>query len=219
MQSTQPIHKAKGITLRLLIVTAFLLLSLFVFLGIADAIVLKHNDGFDTSIFQKLSFLTSPFTTRLMLFFTFFGSDTFLFLAYTLLVAYFLFIKKSIKVSLGIAAIGIFSKVLLVFTKRIFKRQRPLDPLIPNVTGYSFPSGHAFYAFTFFGLIIYLLWQSEIRKRRKYLLSIAFILFASCVAFSRVYLHVHYASDVIGSFYLSMSWLAISLWLLSKINV
>lgn len=218
MQSTQPIYKAKGITLRLLIVTGLLLLTLFVFCGIADEIVLKHHTRFDTYIFQKLSFLTSSFTTSVMLFFTFFGSNTFLFLAYTSLAAYFLFIKKSTKVSLGIAAIGIFSKVLLVLTKGIFKRQRPLDPLIPNVTGYSFPSGHAFYAFTFFGLIIYLLWQSEIKKRWKYLLSIAFILFASCIAFTRVYLHVHYPSDVIGSFCLSMLWLTISLWVLSKIN-
>ena len=205
-------------TLRLLIVTVLLLLSLFVFLGIADVIVLNHHDGFDTSIFQKLSFLTSPFVTRLMLFFTFFGSDTFLFLAYTLLVAYFLFIKKSIKVSLGIAAIGIFTKILLVFTKGVFKRQRPLDPLIQNVPGYSFPSGHAFNSFTFFGLLVYLLWKSRAKKRWKYLISIVFILLASCIAFTRVYLHVHYASDVIGGFCLSMLWLTFSLGVLNKIN-
>jgi len=191
---------------------------LFIFWGIADEIVLEHHNGLDTYIFQKLSFLTSPFITRVMVLFTFFGSNAFIFPAYTLLAAHFLLIKNSTKVSLGIAAIGICSKVILVSAKDIFKRQRPLDPLIQNVTGYSFPSGHAFYAFTFFGLLVYLLWQSKIKKRWKYLLSIAFILFASCVAFTRVYLHVHYPSDVIGSFCLSMLWLTISLWVLSKIN-
>lgn len=218
MQSKQQINKVKGITLRLLIAIVLLLLTLFVFWGIADEIVLEKEGKFDTFIFQKLSFLTSPFTTRLMLFFTFFGSNIFLLPAYILLTAYFLFFKRNTKVSLNIVAIGISSAGLLFLIKHVFRRLRPSDPLIQNVTGFSFPSGHSFSAFTFFGLLIYILWQSEIKKKWKYLLSIAFILFASCIAFSRVYLHVHYPSDVIAGFCLSVLWLSILLWVLSKIN-
>lgn len=209
--------KIKGISFRVLIATG-LLLALFVFWAIADEIVLERESGFDAFIFQKLSFLTSPFTTRIMLFFTFFGSDMFLRPAYALLIVYFLFFKKNTKLSLNIAAIGISGAALLWLVKDIFKRQRPADPLIQNVTGFSFPSGHSFAAFTFFGLIIYILWQTEIKKTWKYLLSVACILFAGCIAFSRVYLHVHYPSDVIAGFCLSMLWLNISLWMLSKLK-
>lgn len=210
--------KTKGISLRLLIIAALLLLTLFVFWRIADEIVLEHESNFDNFIFQKLSFLTSPFTTSLMLFFTFFGSNIFLLPAYILLTAYFLFFKKNTKVSLNIVAIGISSTALLFLVKDIFKRHRPLNPIIQHVTGFSFPSGHSFSAFTFFGLLIYILWQTNIKNLWKYLLSIVFLSFATCIAFSRVYLHVHYPSDVIAGFCLSMLWLNISLWLLHKVN-
>jgi undecaprenyl-diphosphatase len=220
MSSKQQIQiKAKGISFRLLIIIGLLLLTLLVFWSIADEIVLEHESNFDLFIFQKLSFLSSPFTTKLMLFFTFFGSNIFLLPAYILLTAYFLFYKKNTRVSLNIIAIGISSTALLFLIKDIFKRHRPLDPLVQNVTGFSFPSGHSFSAFTFFGLLIYILWQTHITQMWKYLLSIVFILFASGIAFSRVYLHVHYPSDVIAGFCLSMLWLNISLWILHKINL
>jgi undecaprenyl-diphosphatase len=90
--------------------------------------------------------------------------------------------------------------------------------LIQNVTGFSFPSGHSFSAFTFFGILIYIVWKSNLTKLWKYLLSVFFVLFASLVAFSRVYLHVHYPSDVVAGFCLSMLWLCISFWILNKIN-
>lgn len=218
MQPKQQVEAVKGITLRLLILIALLLLTLGIFWVIADEIVLEKESAFDTFIFQKLSFLTSPFTTRLMVFFTFFGSRTFLRPAYILLTVYFLFFKKNTKVSLNIAAIGMCSPLVISLFKSIFKRDRPLDPLIQNVTGFSFPSGHSFSAFTFFGLLTYIVWQSEIKKAWKYFLSIIFILFASFIAFSRVYLHVHYPSDVIAGFCLSMLWLSLSLWVLSKIT-
>ena len=217
LQTTEQ-PKAKRITRKLLVVTVLLLLILFVFGIIADEIVLEKESGFDTFIFQKLSFLTSPFTTRLMIFVTFFGSYMFLRPAYILLTAYFLFFKRDINISLKIAVIGISTSVVLNLIKDIFKRSRPLDPLIPNVGGFSFPSGHSFSAFTFAGLLIYILWQSKIKKKWKYLSSILLILFACCIAFSRVYLHVHYPSDIIAGFCLSMWWLTISLWTLSKIT-
>ena len=114
--------------------------------------------------------------------------------------------------------VGLTSTGLLFLMKDIFRRQRPLDPLIQNVTGYSFPSGHSFSSFTFSGLLIYMIWQSKINTASKWLLSILFFLLATCVATSRVYLHVHYASDVLGGFCLSMMWLLISLLLLHKLD-
>lgn len=218
----QPIHhpdKGKRLTSRVLILSALLLLTLVIFWSITDEIVLEHEGRFDAYIFRKLAFLTSPFTTRVMLFFTFFGSNIFLFPAYILLTAFFLFYKKDRKISLNIAAIGISGTLVLFLIKGIFRRQRPLDPLIQNVTGFSFPSGHSFSAFTFFGIIIYILSQSGLNRRAKYILSIIFILCASCIAFSRVYLHVHYPSDVIAGFCLSVLWLATSFFILSKVRL
>jgi membrane-associated phospholipid phosphatase len=131
------------------------------------------------------------------------------------LISYYLF-RKKIKRALDIAMIGLGSTGILNLLKEIFKRQRPLDPLIRDVTGFSYPSGHSFSSFTFFGLLIYILWKTSIKKTWKIILSIVLFLIAATIAFSRVYLRVHYPSDVVAGFCLSITWLMLSLWILHK---
>ena len=104
------------------------------------------------------------------------------------------------------------------FLKNIFHRHRPLDPLAPDIIGYSYPSGHSFSAFTFFGLLSYLIWKSNLSPFLKVIVSTLFILLAFCTAVSRVYLRAHFASDVVASFFLAIIWLGISLWMKEKIK-
>jgi len=179
---------------------------------------LENETNLDAYANNLLKPVTSSFTTKLMIWVTFFGSSYFLFPAYTLLVGYYLFIRKKIKLALDIAIIGFIGNRLLDLMKYIFHRHRPLDPIIKNVTGYSFPSGHSFSAYTFFGLLTYITWQTQLQKVWKIILSVVFFLIATLIATSRVYLHVHYASDVLGGFCLSIMWLLLSLWLLHKVD-
>ena len=209
--------KAGWITARFILALVLFLVTLFVFVAITDEIVLEHENGFDQNIFHAISFLVSPSMTRLMETITFFGSSDFIFPAYVVLVIYYL-IKRKIKPALDISLIGLGTTGILNLLKYIFQRQRPLDPLIRDVTGFSFPSGHSFASFTFFGLIIYILWKTGIKKPFKILLSIVLFLFAALIAFSRVYLRVHYPSDVIAGFCLSIIWLMLSLWILHKVD-
>jgi undecaprenyl-diphosphatase len=210
--------KAKGISLRLLIVAGVFLISLVLFIFIADEIVLENENHLDQLVFQKLQALTNPSTTRVMVFITFFGSVYFLLSAYLLLIGYFLLFKKTRGLSLDVAAIGITSTIILFSLKAIFHRRRPLHPVVHFVNGFSFPSGHSFSSFTFFGLLIYILWRHQVNPFMKWSLSILFFLFACAIAFSRVYLHVHFASDVIAGFLLCIVWLGLSLWLIRKFN-
>ncbi|MDQ6845249.1 MAG: phosphatase PAP2 family protein [Bacteroidota bacterium] len=191
------------------------LLTLFIFVTITDEIVLEHENGFDTFVAHAILSLDSPSLTKILIAVTFFGSSSFLFPAYAVLILFYLFRKKW-KSALDVATIGITSTALLFLLKDIFKRQRPLDPLINNVTGFSYPSGHSFSSYTFWGLIVYLLWQSKIGHRWKIAATILLFLFATTIAFSRVYLRVHYPSDVVAGFCLSMIWLIIAQWLLHK---
>ena len=215
MTSSSTTQKTTWITSRFILALVLFLVILFVFVAITDEIVLEHENGFDQNISQAISLLVSPFATRLMEVVTFFGSANFLFPAYLVLIIYYLF-RKNIKLALDITMIGLSSTGILYLFKEIFKRQRPLDPLIRNVTGFSFPSGHSFSSFTFFGLIIYILWKTGIKKAWKILLTIVLFLFAATIAFSRVYLRVHYPSDVVAGFCLSIIWLMLSLWILHK---
>ena len=150
---------------------------------------------------------------------TFFGSSYFLMPAYILLMGFFFFYKKERSITMDIAAFSIVSTILLFTLKDIFHRHRPLDPVVKNVNGFSFPSGHSFSSFTFFGLLIYITWQIEgVRNSTRWIFTILFILLACAVAFSRVYLHVHYASDVIAGICLCIVWLLTSFWIFSKLR-
>ncbi len=217
-KTAQTLQKVKGVSLRLLIALAVFAVILLLFLYITDEIVLENESGFDNSVFQLLKGYTTPAVTGTMIFFTFFGSMKFLFPAYCILVLYFLFYKKNKLRSFNIAAIGMSSIAILFLIKDIFKRHRPSDPLIANVKGFSFPSGHSTSAFTFFGLLIYIIWESQISKWLKWALTVVFFFFAVMVATSRVYLHVHYASDVVAGFCLSILWLTICIFVLQKIE-
>ncbi len=86
--------------------------------------------------------------------------------------------------------------------KEIIQRPRPVISLI-NESGYSFPSGHAMAITCLYGLIIYYLWQSDLKYRKG--LCVISALIIVIVLISRVYLGVHYFSDVLGGFLLSLS--------------
>jgi membrane-associated phospholipid phosphatase len=207
--------EAKWITGRFILALVLFIVVLFVFVGITDEIVLEHNNVFDQHVSNAIGSLVSPLTTRLMLVVTFFGSANFLLPAYLVLIVYYLLRKKKRR-ALDIAMVGLTSTGILFLLKDIFQRQRPLDPLIRNVTGFSYPSGHSFSSFTFFGLIIYMAWRSNASQPVKIVCSVLLFLLATVIAFSRVYLRVHYPSDVVAGFCLSIVWLMLSLWILHK---
>ena len=91
--------------------------------------------------------------------------------------------------------------------KLVFQRPRPVGFRLVEESGYSFPSGHSMVAMAFFGLIIYLVWRYERDRRQRLLLSAAFAFLIIMIGLSRIYLGVHYASDVLGGFCASLVWL------------
>jgi undecaprenyl-diphosphatase len=63
---------------------------------------------------------------------------------------------------------------------------------------FSYPSGHATSGFIFYGLLVYLVWKTNIPKLYKWLTASILILLSLLIGFSRIYLRVHYASDVVA---------------------
>ena len=98
--------------------------------------------------------------------------------------------------------------VLNVVLKQIYTRPRPSFMLIDEY-GYSFPSGHAMISIAFYGLFIYIIMHLKIGKVLKYLLSGMIFLLIFLIGLSRIYLHVHYFSDVIAGFAVSIIYLII----------
>ncbi|MES1225284.1 MAG: phosphatase PAP2 family protein [Bacteroidota bacterium] len=172
----------------------------------------------DEFVFKKVSLITTPGLTRFMYSITFFGSLNFLLPAYLVIILFDLYIKDK-KLFLYIFFIGIGTTGLLFLLKFLFKRLRPSDPLLHAVNGFSFPSGHSFSGFTFFGILIYIIWNdTKLKRINKWLTSILLFGIAATIAFSRIYLHVHFASDVIAGFCLSVICLTSAYWLLKTIT-
>lgn len=83
--------------------------------------------------------------------------------------------------------------------KALLARPRPVGEHLTYATGFSFPSGHSMLSFVFYGFIVYLLVASGRVKNKTALVVVAAVLIV-LIGISRVYLNVHYASDVVGGF-------------------
>lgn len=92
--------------------------------------------------------------------------------------------------------------------KAIVQRPRPEGFRLVAEGGYSFPSGHSMVAMAFFGLLIWMIWRYHRRDAMRVVWCAFFGLVIVAVGLSRVYLGVHYASDVLAGFCVSLAWLA-----------
>lgn len=103
------------------------------------------------------------------------------------------------------------------FLKLIIARPRPSVEHLVEETSYSFPSGHAMISLAFYGLLIYIINRTNLDKRVKKISSVMLSLLITLIGFSRIYLGVHYLSDIIGGFLVSGIYLIIYTNILSKV--
>lgn len=94
--------------------------------------------------------------------------------------------------------------------KHIINRARPLNGIYSEPT-FSFPSGHATFAMAFFGFVAFYCWKLITNKILKYIVVALNFFIILAIGLSRIYLGVHYVTDVIGGFLLGATWLAIGI--------
>jgi len=78
--------------------------------------------------------------------------------------------------------------------------------------GYSFPSGHAMAALSLYGIISFILWRHIPKESGRIMLICISTLLVIFIGISRIYLGVHYPSDIIGAYLISGSWLFFTIW-------
>ena len=193
------------------------LLTLATFSAIIALIVfsirkpIRKHKPIDMMIFDRIKPRVNSLNNKIMLFITFLGKHQFLIPANLILIFYFIVVKKQTWFSIRVITIAISSLVLMLLLKQLFQRKRPLSPLLKAARGLSFPSGHAIMAVTFYGLLIYILQHTITVDWLKWILFILVVGLIILIGFSRIYLRVHYASDVLGGFIIGLLWLLISL--------
>ena len=96
---------------------------------------------------------------------------------------------------------------LALIIKVLIGRMRPsIFPPIVHESGFSFPSGHTISALTFYGMCAFLL-ARPLHRWARWLVVLGAAIVIGVVAYSRIYLGVHYPTDVLGSFILGAAWL------------
>ena len=187
-----------------------LLLALLIFIYAAREIFILKNFVLDDDIFKGLEPYITPGRTRFMNFITIFGKHTLLIPLNFLLIIFFIY-RKEKWFATRIAALSLSSVIIIFVLKFYFQRERPLVPVIGEVGGYSFPSGHALISIVFYGLFIHMIWHKVKQHWLKTSLVVFLIVFILLISFTRIYLRVHYASDVIAGLAVGFIWLVLAL--------
>ena len=113
--------------------------------------------------------------------------------------------KTAFIIDLNLIIITIFNLIL----KNIIQRPRPEGYRLIAESGYSFPSGHSMISMAFYGLIIYMIWKTMKNKKLRNIVCVLITILVILIGISRIYLGVHYASDVIGGFVVSIAYLIV----------
>lgn len=183
-----------------------LFICLIGFLAIAEDVFNKEIMNGDIVGYKLIStFLISDFATPIAKFITNFGGA--IFLAVLTIILFILIKNKKIGVSIfsNLAIITALNQLL----KNILQRPRPTEYRIIEETGYSFPSGHSMISMAFYGYIIYLIYKYVKNKYIKWFSIVLLSILICSIGISRIYLGVHYTSDVLGGFLISISYLVI----------
>lgn len=179
---------------------------------------MRRHKKTDLAVFDFAGKHTNESNTKAMLAVTHLANHKFLVPANLSLIFYFLFIRKRTWFSIRVASIALSSLGLMFLFKQLFQRKRPAVPLLHAVKGLSFPSGHAMMSVTFYGLLIYISSRTIESALLKAVLTPSLVALILMIGYSRVYLRVHYASDVAAGYIVGSLWLLVSLDLLKRIE-
>ena len=183
-----------------------LFICLIGFLALAEDVFNKEIMRGDIIGYKMVStFLISDFATPIAKFITNFGGAIFLIILTILL----LVVLKNKKVGLSICINLVVVTILNQLLKRLLQRPRPTEFRIIEENGYSFPSGHSMVSMAFYGYLIYLIYRFVKNKYLKWISIVLLSLLICLIGISRIYLGVHYTSDVLGGFLISISYLVI----------
>lgn len=179
------------------------IISISVFLFMAVCLKLGYLDSFDDALRYGIYQTRTRYLTYLWRFITYCGER------YTVIaIVLILLFNKNLRSRYGnkFAVSAILSTAIYLVMKQVFQRARPDIALrLIEQGGYSFPSGHAMNCLASYGILIYLILKNFENRKTAKLLSVLLCLLIILIGLSRVYLGVHYPSDIIAGWSLGIA--------------
>ncbi|HET8753069.1 MAG TPA: phosphatase PAP2 family protein, partial [Salinimicrobium sp.] len=167
---------------------------------------LSSLKSFDNKVFDFFISFRNPQLTEFFVIITDIG-DFYGYLVATCLVTIFLFIKfRHWKFILQLLAVVILSALSNIMLKKFIDRARPGIEHLVVVETLSYPSGHAMSAMAFYGFLTYLSFHIKMSRILRVFLCTIFVSLILLIGISRIYLGVHFPTDVIGGFIAGLIW-------------
>jgi len=197
--------------------TFFSLLILFV---VTTALVVFHGISapFDQGVDVFLYHTRTPLLVHLFSLITFLGSGSVI-IVFAVLIAIGLWFSRYRRFLTGFLVTLVGAEATSYILKILIARPRPLAPLPLTIDpSFSYPSGHATAAMALYGFLIYLIYRMPLSEGRKKLFVTLLVLLILLIGFSRLYLGMHFPTDVIGGYLVSLLWIMIGASLYRKIK-
>lgn len=192
-----------------------LVISVLCAIGFGLIAVLVGNtkiQNFDSTIISVVQGIEAPQLTKIMEFFSMIGTGLpIVFITIGVMIVLYTFLghrRELIFLLFVLIGTALLNKLL----KLIFQRARPTIHRIADANGFSFPSGHSVAAFALYGALAFLVWKHVPTAIGRITIIILSSLFIATIGISRIYLGVHYPSDVLGGYLMSACWLSGSIW-------
>ncbi|MYL72742.1 phosphatase PAP2 family protein [Halobacillus litoralis] len=196
----------------IIILTGFALVggAVYFFTELAAEVLEQEKFIVDQAATDVVRSITTPWMDAFWGWITELGSVLFITIASIALLIFLLFFSpfsRWVGVYFAIVMLGI--SALTKLLKVTFERQRPEVLAEYDGTGFSFPSGHTTGSVVFYGFLIYLIVISPLKKQVKWTINVALGILIVLVGLSRIYLGVHFFTDVFGGMLFGLAWLLV----------
>ncbi|KQL46343.1 hypothetical protein AN963_15385 [Brevibacillus choshinensis] len=188
----------------------FIVAFVYAFAKLGSEMLEQELSLFDSAVIGWVQSGISPALTSFMLFITFLGSTSALLMVITVAAGLMWWQKKRWEALFLVIALGggvLFNLVL----KWSYHRERPSILRLVEEEGFSFPSGHSMASFILYGMIGILLYLFVVSRAAKVAIVVIVVALILLIGTSRIYLGVHYPSDVLAGYTAGGAWLAICL--------
>lgn len=175
---------------------------------------LNLTSSVDSFFYNLITANMNDYITRIFKVITFLGSTKFITFLCVIFLVGFAILKKC--QGILISSVMIISTMSNKLVKLLIRRERPEVLKLVVQGGFSYPSGHTMAAVSMYGILIYIVLKSNLNKKLKIILSILLGMIPILVGISRVYLGVHYVTDVLGGGILSSILLLIITYYIDK---
>lgn len=202
----------------------FLALVIFVlglnfFIELTDSLTGRSLKNYDRTVTDFVISFRTPELNKFFQFITDAGDLYGYIIATAIAAAYFFFKFRNWRIILELLSVTILAALSNIALKRVINRARPDAEHLVVVESLSYPSGHSMSAMAFYGFLIYLSFRIKMSKWVRTLFCILCVFLILGIGISRIYLGVHFPSDVLGGYTAGLIWIAFCIILFNIIDL